>query len=106
MKIVALVAIGAALPLIACSQMQSMFDPQSQSQTQSQPRQYGSWRYGSTYSQQNTAYNQDRIRQVQQALNSKGFNPGPTDGRLGPETKSALGEFQRNSRPPADRQAG
>ena len=95
MKIVSLMAIGTALPLIACSQMQSMFDPQSQSQTPSQHRQYGNWRYGSPNSQQNTAYNQDQIRQVQQALNSKGFYPGPTDGRLGPETKSALDQFQR-----------
>src|SRR5476649_1299488 len=92
MRKIALAAIATMLPLMACSQVQSMFDPQSQSQTQAPHRQYVS----QPYDQPNNGFTQDQIRQVQRALNSKGFNPGPTDGRLGPETRSALDQFQRN----------
>lgn len=34
------------------------------------------------------------IRQVQQALTKKGFDPGPIDGVLGPQTEQALRKFQ------------
>ena len=34
------------------------------------------------------------IRQVQQALAKKGFDPGPIDGVLGPQTEQALRKFQ------------
>jgi peptidoglycan hydrolase-like protein with peptidoglycan-binding domain len=34
------------------------------------------------------------IRQVQQALAKKGFDPGPIDGVLGPLTEQALRKFQ------------
>jgi len=37
---------------------------------------------------------QDNIRQVQQALQRKGFDPGPVDGILGPKTKEAVRNFQ------------
>ena len=37
----------------------------------------------------------DDIRQAQQALMDKGFNPGPIDGKMGPQTKGALSEFQK-----------
>jgi peptidoglycan hydrolase-like protein with peptidoglycan-binding domain len=37
----------------------------------------------------------DTVRQVQQALQSKGHSTGPIDGILGPNTESALREFQR-----------
>jgi peptidoglycan hydrolase-like protein with peptidoglycan-binding domain len=37
----------------------------------------------------------DEIRQIQEALNQKGFKAGPADGVLGPETKNALKEFQQ-----------
>ena len=36
----------------------------------------------------------DDIREAQQALKDKGFDPGPIDGRLGPQTKAALSEYQ------------
>ena len=36
------------------------------------------------------------ISQVQQALNDKGFNPGPVDGKAGPKTKAALKQFQQS----------
>ena len=38
--------------------------------------------------------NQDQVRRVQQALQKKGFTPGPIDGVLGPHTKSAIRKFQ------------
>ncbi len=38
--------------------------------------------------------NPDNIRQVQQALQKKGFNPGPIDGVLGPQTEEAVRDFQ------------
>jgi peptidoglycan hydrolase-like protein with peptidoglycan-binding domain len=37
----------------------------------------------------------DQIRQVQQALDQKGFKAGQPDGMLGPETKNAIKEFQQ-----------
>jgi putative peptidoglycan binding protein len=40
------------------------------------------------------ALNQDQVRRVQQALQKKGFTPGPIDGLLGPHTKSAIRQFQ------------
>ena len=37
----------------------------------------------------------DDVRQAQQALMDKGFNPGPIDGKMGPKTKGAITEFQK-----------
>ena len=37
----------------------------------------------------------DDVRQAQQALMDKGFNPGPIDGKMGPQTKAALTEYQK-----------
>lgn len=34
------------------------------------------------------------VRQAQQSLKSAGFDPGPTDGVLGPNTRRALREYQ------------
>jgi Putative peptidoglycan binding domain len=36
----------------------------------------------------------DSIRQVQQALQKKGFDPGPIDGIIGPKTQEALRNFK------------
>ncbi|KWV57070.1 hypothetical protein AS156_03665 [Bradyrhizobium macuxiense] len=36
------------------------------------------------------------VRQVQQALDKNGFKAGPTDGRWGNETKSAVKQFQQS----------
>ena len=35
-----------------------------------------------------------RIREIQLALKSAGFNPGPVDGKMGQQTKTAVREFQ------------
>jgi len=44
------------------------------------------------------------VREVQQALNEKGFNPGPIDGKWGPRTQAALTKFQRSQGINASRQ--
>jgi len=36
----------------------------------------------------------DDVRQAQQALMDKGFDPGPIDGKMGPKTKAAITQFQ------------
>ena len=39
----------------------------------------------------------DFVLRVQMALYLRNYNPGPIDGVLGPQTRSALEAFQRNS---------
>jgi peptidoglycan hydrolase-like protein with peptidoglycan-binding domain len=38
----------------------------------------------------------DTVRQVQQKLKTEGFDPGPVDGVLGPQTESALRDWQQS----------
>lgn len=49
-----------------------------------------------------TNMNPDVISRVQQALANSGYNPGPINGRLGPETLSALNQYQRARQLPVD----
>ena len=42
----------------------------------------------------NSPYSSSTVRNVQQALNAKGFNAGPADGQWGPSTEIALKQFQ------------
>ena len=35
-----------------------------------------------------------RVREIQQALKTAGFDPGPVDGRMGQRTRTALRDFQ------------
>ena len=44
-----------------------------------------------------------RIMEIQKALKSAGFNPGPIDGGMGPSTISAVNAFQRSRGLPVDR---
>jgi hypothetical protein len=39
----------------------------------------------------------EQIRQVQQALQEKGANPGPVDGIMGPKTQQAIKQFQQDN---------
>ena len=42
----------------------------------------------------NSPHSSSTVRNVQQALNAKGFNAGPADGQWGPTTENALKQFQ------------
>jgi putative peptidoglycan binding protein len=42
-----------------------------------------------------TAASHARLRQVQERLQAAGFAPGPLDGRLGPQTRAALRQYQQ-----------
>ena len=44
-----------------------------------------------------------RIMEIQKALKSAGFNPGPIDGGMGPSTIKAVNAFQRSKGLPVDR---
>jgi peptidoglycan hydrolase-like protein with peptidoglycan-binding domain len=39
---------------------------------------------------------QGNVKQVQEALKDKGFDPGPVDGIMGPKTQEALRSFQQS----------
>ena len=41
-----------------------------------------------------SSYSSSTVRNVQQALNAKGFYAGPADGQWGPSTEIALKQFQ------------
>jgi peptidoglycan hydrolase-like protein with peptidoglycan-binding domain len=41
--------------------------------------------------------NDQDVRAAQEALKSKGFDPGEIDGRMGPRTQAAISEFQRSA---------
>jgi hypothetical protein len=51
---------------------------------------------GSHYGSASTM-DQRTVRQVQQALSDKGFNPGPIDGMMGPRTRAALQNYQQQN---------
>ena len=42
--------------------------------------------------------NRDQIEQVQRALNQKGFKAGRADGKMGPQTESAVRSFQQQQK--------
>jgi len=37
----------------------------------------------------------EQVRKAQEKLKAAGFDPGPTDGQLGPQTKEALRDYQK-----------
>ncbi len=53
----------------------------------------------STYSSSTapSRYDPATVRNVQQALNDKGYDPGPIDGQWGPNTEDAVRRFQQAS---------
>jgi peptidoglycan hydrolase-like protein with peptidoglycan-binding domain len=84
------------------TQMQSNSSQKTQNQ-QSNPRQTAR---NATGNQPISSQSLSRreIRQVQQTLDKDGFHPGPTDGRWGPETRSAVRQFQHSKDLRADGQ--
>ena len=50
-----------------------------------------------------TNMTRSRIKQIQQALKAKGYNPGPIDGVVGSQTIMAMNQFQKANKLPVDR---
>jgi lipid-binding SYLF domain-containing protein len=50
---------------------------------------------GTSKGKQGQLQSKDEVRQVQTALQEKGIEPGPIDGIMGPKTKKAVADFQR-----------
>jgi peptidoglycan hydrolase-like protein with peptidoglycan-binding domain len=63
------------------SQPQGMQRSQPDGMSQSEQRQAG-------------GMSSDTVRKAQQALKDKGFDPGPVDGIMGPQTREAVKKFQ------------
>ena len=38
------------------------------------------------------------VQDIQTALSKRGFDPGPPDGQIGPRTRAAISEYQRQNR--------
>jgi len=47
-------------------------------------------------------YDSSTVRAVQQALNARGYNPGPVDGQFGAATQDAVKRFQQFAGLPAN----
>lgn len=94
MRKIALAAVTAlALPLAIPAMAQNSANPNAQSQQQNAPEQMQPNGQGAN---QQPQLSQNQIRQVQQALDQKGFKSGRADGKLGPETQAALRDFQKS----------
>ena len=113
MRKAALLAAGAlALPLAVSMPAMAQQSPnakgaQTGAQTgQQQPKASGAEQQPMRQSQNNGASNQPndqaaqlskgQIRQLQQALDQKGFKAGRPDGRIGQRTQQALSKFQKS----------
>ena len=62
---------------------------------QSSNRSSASTAQGASKTQAAGAQSRTQIAEVQQALKAKGFDPGTTDGTMGPQTQEALRKFQK-----------
>ncbi len=85
----ALASAAISLPALAQQQQpqqQPMQSQQAQPSTQQMSQQQMSPR----------DLSRQQIRQIQDALNQKGFNAGKADGTWGPKTRSALEDFQKS----------
>jgi peptidoglycan hydrolase-like protein with peptidoglycan-binding domain len=76
-----------------------MQQPMQQPSQMQQPAQQQGMQGPSTGQQQAaiapSRLNRTQVRNIQQALDSKGFSTRATDGRWGPETEAALRKFQQ-----------
>lgn len=116
MKTMAIALLATAVigaPAIAASnnqqpQMNHQMQPQNNAQDQAQPQGQttGSAAQRDQQNEQQRAQNdqaisphslaEDQVKQVQQALEKSGFKAGRVDGRWGPETASAVKQFQQS----------
>jgi opacity protein-like surface antigen len=94
-------AVALTLPAMAQNNMQPQNEPHQQTQMQQTDMQHsgdtmGSKNYGQqTQSVDPSQLSKDQIRQIQMSLNKKGFDSKDVDGVWGPDTKSALENFQK-----------
>ncbi len=96
-------AVALTLPAMAQNNMQPQNEPHQQTQMQQNDMQHSGDTMGSkNYEQQAqtqsvdpSQLSTDQIRQIQISLNKKGFNSKDVDGVWGPDTKSALENFQK-----------
>lgn len=62
------------------------------------------WRNSSGGGPGGSAYDEGTVRNIQAGLQRLGYDPGPADGRFGPQTESAIRRFQQDSGMPIDGQ--
>jgi peptidoglycan hydrolase-like protein with peptidoglycan-binding domain len=62
------------------------------------------WRGSSGGSQTASAYDEGTVRNIQAGLQRLGYDPGPADGRYGPQTEAAIRRFQQDNGLPVDGQ--
>src|SRR5918992_885682 len=83
------------------SQMQKPTDPPvSSGRSSSGSRAEGTGAQSGTESRMSGSGQQlskDRVKAIQEALKTKGFDPGAADGVIGPKTNQALREFQKSN---------
>ena len=62
------------------------------------------WRSGSSGGPPGSAYDEGTVRNIQAGLQRLGYDPGPADGRFGPQTETAIRRFQQDNGLPIDGQ--
>ena len=55
------------------------------------------WRGSSSGGQGGSAYDEGTVRNIQAGLQRLGYDPGPADGRFGPQTEAAIRRFQQDN---------
>jgi peptidoglycan hydrolase-like protein with peptidoglycan-binding domain len=55
------------------------------------------WRSSSGGGQGGSAYDEGTVRNIQAGLQRLGYDPGPADGRFGPQTETAIRRFQQDN---------
>lgn len=55
------------------------------------------WRGSPGGGQPGSAYDEGTVRNIQAGLQRLGYDPGPADGRFGPQTESAIRRFQQDN---------
>jgi peptidoglycan hydrolase-like protein with peptidoglycan-binding domain len=55
------------------------------------------WRNSSGGTQGGGAYDEGTVRNIQAGLQRLGYDPGPADGRFGPQTEAAIRRFQQDN---------
>ena len=75
---------------------ESKWGSSSQMEGQKQQQQYGgAAQQGQQRQMAGQQLEQKQVQKLQKKLNEEGFNSGPVDGIIGPKTRNALQEFQR-----------